>query len=72
MTIQALAVPVMPFDQWEVYVPSFFEWAPIIAMLAYMAFVISLSYRYLPVFPQEPLLNPLPVDEGTVRGVKRV
>lgn len=58
MTVQALAAPVMPFDRWEVYVPSMYEWAPGIAMLAYCALVISLSYRYLPVFPREKELNP--------------
>jgi molybdopterin-containing oxidoreductase family membrane subunit len=57
MTIQALATPVMPFDRWEVYVPSVYEWAPGIAMLAYCALVISLSYRYLPLFPREKELN---------------
>lgn len=57
MTVQALALPVMPFDQLEVYVPTMYEWAPIIAMLAYGALIISLSYRYLPVFPQEAELN---------------
>jgi molybdopterin-containing oxidoreductase family membrane subunit len=59
MTIQALAIPVMPFDHWTVYVPSMYEWAPVIAMLAYCALLISLSYRYLPLFPREKELNPL-------------
>jgi len=59
MTVQALAIPVMPFDQWEVYIPTFYEWAPVVAMIAYCAFIISLAYRYLPVFPQEAELNPV-------------
>ena len=59
MTIQALAIPVMPFDHWTVYVPTMYEWAPVIAMLAYCALIISLSYRYLPLFPREKELNPL-------------
>ncbi|SFM52771.1 menaquinone reductase integral membrane subunit QrcD [Thermodesulforhabdus norvegica] len=59
MTVQALAVPVMPFDKWEVYVPTVYEWAPSIGMLAYGALIISLSYRYLPLFPRERELNPL-------------
>jgi molybdopterin-containing oxidoreductase family membrane subunit len=58
MTIQAIAAPVMPFDRWQVYVPTVYEWAPGIAMLAYCALIISLSYRYLPVFPREKQLNP--------------
>jgi menaquinone reductase, integral membrane subunit len=58
MTIQALATPVMPFDSWQVYVPTMYEVAPGIAMLAYCALVISLAYRYLPMFPREKELNP--------------
>lgn len=58
MTVEALAIPVMPFDQWAVYVPTVYEWAPCIAMLAYGALIVSLSYRYLPIFPREPELNP--------------
>jgi molybdopterin-containing oxidoreductase family membrane subunit len=59
MTIQALAVPVMPFDRWEVYVPTVYEVAPSLAMIAYCVLIISLSYRYLPLFPREKELNPL-------------
>jgi molybdopterin-containing oxidoreductase family membrane subunit len=58
MTIQALATPVMPFDSWQVYVPSVYEVAPSVALLAYIALVVSLSYRYLPLFPREKELNP--------------
>jgi molybdopterin-containing oxidoreductase family membrane subunit len=58
MTSQALANPVMPFDRWYVYVPTWAEWAPALAVIAYGALVLSLSYRYLPVFPQERKLNP--------------
>ncbi|MHC1729829.1 MAG: menaquinone reductase integral membrane subunit QrcD [Syntrophobacteraceae bacterium] len=57
MTIQAIAVPVMPFDVWKVYVPTVYEVAPILAMLAYCVLIISLSYRYLPLFPREKELN---------------
>jgi menaquinone reductase, integral membrane subunit len=39
-------------------VPTVYEWAPGIAMLAYCALIISLSYRYLPLFPREKHLNP--------------
>ncbi len=58
MTVQAIAVPVMPFDRWQVYVPTVYEWAPGIAMLAYCALILSFSYRYLPLFPREKHLNP--------------
>lgn len=57
MTVQAIAIPVMPFDEWAVYVPTWAEWAPCVAMLCYGAVIVSLSYRYLPVFPQEKELN---------------
>ena len=53
MTVEVLAIPVMPFDRWAVYVPTWAEWAPCAAMLAYGAMIISLSYRYLPIFPRE-------------------
>ena len=58
-TVQNLALPVMPFDRLEIYVPTWQEWAPTVAVLAYGALLISLSYRYLPVFPRERELNPL-------------
>lgn len=58
MTTQALANPVMPFDRWYVYVPTWAEWAPAFAIIGYGALILSLSYRYLPVFPQERQLNP--------------
>ncbi len=53
MTVQNLAIPVMPFDKWHVYIPNWTEWATSLMVVAYAAIVISLSYRYLPVFPQE-------------------
>ncbi len=59
MTVQALAAPVMPFDRWEIYVPTIYEWAPGFALVAYILLVISISYRYLPLFPREKELNPI-------------
>ncbi|WP_461210042.1 menaquinone reductase integral membrane subunit QrcD [Desulfocurvus sp. DL9XJH121] len=56
-TVQALAIPVMPFDQWYSYAPNWAEWAPSIAIIAYGFLILSLAYRYLPVFPQEVELN---------------
>lgn len=56
-TVQNLALPVMPFDDWYYYVPNWTEWSTSIMILAYGAVVISLAYRYLPVFPQEKELN---------------
>jgi molybdopterin-containing oxidoreductase family membrane subunit len=59
MTVQALATPVMPFDRWEIYIPTIYEWAPGFALLAYITLVISISHRYLPLFPREKELNPI-------------
>lgn len=58
MTVQALAIPVMPFDSWQSYMPNWAEWGACALVFAYAAIVISLSYRYLPLFPQEKELNP--------------
>ncbi|MDR3045134.1 MAG: polysulfide reductase NrfD [Desulfovibrio sp.] len=57
MTVQALAAPVMPFDSWETYAPNWAEWGASAMIMAYAALILSLSYRYLPVFPQEVKLN---------------
>ena len=56
-TVQNLAMPVMPFDQWQTYNPNWVEWAPVFFVLGYAGVLLGLSYRYLPVFPQEIRLN---------------
>ncbi len=56
-TVQTIALPVMPFDKWFVYVPNWAEIAPSFMIIAYGFVVLSLAYRYLPVFPQEKGLN---------------
>ncbi len=56
-TVQAIAIPVMPFDSWQTYAPNWAEWATSGMIVAYGFLVMSLSYRYLPVFPQEKMLN---------------
>jgi molybdopterin-containing oxidoreductase family membrane subunit len=58
-TVQNLALPVLPFEQVQIYVPTWQEWAPTVALLAYGALLLSLSYRYLPMFPRERELNPI-------------
>ncbi len=58
MVLQVLAAPVMPFDHWVMYYPSWQEVATTILPIAYGIILISLSYRYLPIFPQEQELNP--------------
>lgn len=56
-TVQTIAIPLMPFDSWQVYAPNWAEWATSGMIVAYGFLVMSLSYRYLPVFPQEKMLN---------------
>jgi len=56
-TVQNLALPVLPFEELQIYVPTWQEWAPTVGVLAYGALLLSLSYRYLPMFPRERELN---------------
>ncbi|MCP3872417.1 MAG: polysulfide reductase NrfD [Desulfobacteraceae bacterium] len=65
MVLQVMAVPVMPFDTWALYIPSWQEMATTILPVAYGIILIALTYRYLPVFPQEQELN-YPVEEEAV------
>ncbi len=59
MTIQTLALPTLPFDQFLTYAPSWQESAAFLAVVAYGVLVYSFSFRYLPLFPQErELSNP--------------
>ncbi len=57
LTVQGLAQPVMPFDSWYAYAPNWAEWASCFLVFAYAAMVLSLAYRYTPMFPQEADLN---------------
>jgi molybdopterin-containing oxidoreductase family membrane subunit len=57
MVLQIMAVPVMSFDTWALYYPSWQEVATTVLPVAYGVILISLAYRYLPVFPQEKELN---------------
>ncbi len=60
MILQMQAVPVLPFERWFTYFPSWQEIATTILPVAYGIILIAFSYRYLPIFPQEAELNPLP------------
>lgn len=64
MVLQVLAVPVLPFESWFTYFPSWQEIATTILPVAYGVILILISYRYLPIFPQERELNPLPEGEA--------
>lgn len=59
LVLQVLAVPVMPFTGWNMYFPSWQEIATTILPVAYGIILIMVSYRYLPIFPQESELNPI-------------
>jgi Ni/Fe-hydrogenase subunit HybB-like protein len=60
-TIQTLAIPVMPLEKFMGYLPSWQEWGIAAGAIGYGILFFSLSYRYLPLFPQEPELNPVKV-----------
>ena len=62
MVLQIQAVPVLSFEDWFTYLPSWQEIATTILPVAYGIILIALSYRYLPIFPQEQELNP--IEEG--------
>ena len=68
MVLQVLAIPVLSFESWAMYFPSWQEIATTILPVAYGVIMISTSYRYLPIFPQERELNPIdePVAEAQV------
>ena len=57
--VVTLAVPVMPFDRFWSYLPTWQEWGIAMAVIGYGFILFSISYRYLPVFPKEKELNPL-------------
>jgi molybdopterin-containing oxidoreductase family membrane subunit len=62
MILQTMAVPVLSFDTWAMYMPSWQELATTILPVAYGVILVMISYRYLPIFPQERELNPTELD----------
>lgn len=64
MVLQTLAAPVLPFDSWVMYIPSWQEAATTILPIAYGIILIMISYRYLPIFPQERELNPIDTPDA--------
>ncbi|MGB7848625.1 MAG: NrfD/PsrC family molybdoenzyme membrane anchor subunit [Candidatus Acidiferrum sp.] len=50
LTVQTLALPTLPFDDFLQYIPSWQEVASFGGVIAYGVIVYSLSYRYLPLF----------------------
>jgi molybdopterin-containing oxidoreductase family membrane subunit len=57
MTIQTLALPTLPFDEFLSYTPSWEEVATFLAVVAYGVLVYSVTFRYTLLFPQERELN---------------
>jgi molybdopterin-containing oxidoreductase family membrane subunit len=70
MVLQVMAVPVMSFDTWVMYYPSWQEVATTILPVAYGIMLIMISYRYLPVFPNEAELNPLEPESPAVTATE--
>ena len=58
MVLQTLAAPLKPFDEWFMYSPAWTEVVTTIMPVAVGIIVVSIAYRYLPLFPQERELNP--------------
>jgi Ni/Fe-hydrogenase subunit HybB-like protein len=52
LTVQTLAVPTLPFDEFLSYIPSWQEVASFAGVIAYGVILYSLSYRYLALFPK--------------------
>jgi molybdopterin-containing oxidoreductase family membrane subunit len=57
--VVTLAIPVMPFDRFWSYLPTWQEWGIALALIGYGFLLFSAAYRYLPVFPKEKELNPV-------------
>lgn len=55
--VVTLAIPVMPFDRFWSYLPTWQEWGVSMSVVGYGVLLFSLSYRYLPLFPKERELN---------------
>ena len=57
-SVAFLAIPVLPFENFYAYLPNWWEWGIVLGFLGYAGLLLSLAYRYLPVFPHEHDLNP--------------
>jgi molybdopterin-containing oxidoreductase family membrane subunit len=66
-SIQTLAIPVMPFDTFMSYLPTWQEWGIALGTVGYGILLFSLSYRYLSLFPQEAELNPVTIFGQVVK-----
>lgn len=57
-SVAPLGIPVLPFSKFYTYLPTWWEWGVVLGFVGYAGLVLSLSYRYLPIFPHEYDLNP--------------
>jgi len=69
LTVQTLALPTLAFDEFMTYSPNWQEVATFGLVVAYGVILYSLSYRYLPLFPQEKeLAGPVTEENNYVSG----
>ncbi len=57
LIMQTVAMPVLPFEKWVLYLPSWQEVATTLIPVCVGIILIALSYRHLPLFPEEKELN---------------
>ncbi|MBT7715892.1 MAG: polysulfide reductase NrfD [Deltaproteobacteria bacterium] len=57
LIMQTVAMPVLPFEKWVFYLPSWQEIATTLIPVSLGIIIIALSYRHLKLFPQEKELN---------------
>jgi menaquinone reductase, integral membrane subunit len=68
MTLQTLSLPTLSFDAFMTYLPSWQEVASFGGVVGYGVLVYSLSFRYLPLFPQARELERSAVEASHVSG----
>ena len=68
MVLQVLAAPVLTFEGWVPYYPSWQEIATTLLPVALGITMVALSYRYLAIFPQEQELNPITPEPAVEDG----
>jgi len=68
LTIQTLALPTLAFDEFQSYWPSWQEFGVFAAVAAYAVLVYAVSFRYLPLFPDEKELT-APLQEEVLAHV---
>lgn len=72
MVLQVMAVPVLTFESWPMYIPSWQEVATTLLPVAYGVILIAFSYRYLPIFPQEQELNPISIETPAIAEALKI